>query len=404
MTDYFIARQPIFDRSLDVYAYELLFRTSVSSGAPAEFDQDLATASVLSTSEDVGLVRLAGGHSAFINLPQRFLAEPDLLPESPEGVVLEILEDVELTPEVIAGISRLAERGYTLALDDFVYDPRFEPVLPHVDIVKLEIPRIVPERWEQEIRRLKDRGLCVLAEKVENAEDFERLAELGCDLFQGYFFARPRVVSGKRLVPNQLAMLELLSEINDPDTDIDMLSQLVSRDVALSLRAIRYVNSAANALCRRIESVQEAVVYLGRDTIKRWVTLLLMARVGDKPNELITMALTRARFMQLLAMETGRPDAEAHFTVGLFSLLDALMDMPMERVMESMSLPEELRDALQYRVGRKGDALSLTLALERGQLEEALREIWLEAPAPLAELHRQAINWADETLAGIAAG
>lgn len=401
MADYFIARQPILNAALDVYAYELLFRTSDSGNAPEDLDNDRATADVLTTTEEVGLARIAGGHPAFINVPERFLTDPDLLPDPQENVVLEVLENVALSPAVVAGISTLAERGYTLALDDFVYDARFESVLPYTSIVKLEIPRIAPADWEVNVRRLQDRGITVLAEKVETADEFDRLAALGCDLFQGYFFARPRVVSGKRLAPSQLGMLELLSQINNPDVDLDQLSELVSRDMALSMRALKHVNSAASALSRRIESVHEAVVYLGREAIKRLVTLLLMAGVDDKPGELVTMALTRARFMQLYATAGQRSDADSYFTVGLLSLLDTLMDMPMDAVLKSMSLSQELQGALQQHSGTKGEALALASRLERGI---TVPERGNSIPSSLiADLHNQALSWADDTLGGVAA-
>ncbi|MDP5053010.1 MAG: EAL domain-containing protein, partial [Congregibacter sp.] len=291
MSDFFIARQPIFGRDLKLFAYELLFRDSDTGAAPQDLDDDVATAQVLSISEEVGLSRLVGDHPAFINLPRKFLAEPELLPFEPDNVVLEVLEHVDIDDEVIRGMSALGDRGYTLALDDFVYDTRFDDALAHVAIVKLEIPQIAPENWEGEISRLKKLGVQVLAEKVETNEEFETLKALGCDYFQGYFFAKPKVVSGKRLAPNKLAVMQLMSQINDSETDIDSLSELVSRDVAISARAMNYVNSAGSSLNRRIESIREAVVYIGRETIRRWVTLLVMAKIDDKPGELVTMTL-----------------------------------------------------------------------------------------------------------------
>jgi EAL and modified HD-GYP domain-containing signal transduction protein len=400
MSDYFIARQPILDSSLGLYAYELLFRTSDSSDAPRDFDHDVATATVLSTGEALGISRLVGGQVAFINLPEKFLLEPDLLPLEPESrVVLEVLEHVTLNDGVIAGMRTLAERGYMLALDDYVYHERFEQALDYVAIVKLDIPQIPQEEWAQEIQRLQSRGIRVLAEKVETNEEFELLADLGCDYFQGYFFAKPKVVSGKQLTPNKVALLELMSKINDPDIDIDTLSDLVSQDIALSLRAINYVNSAASALNRRVESVREAVVYIGRETIRRWVTLFLMAKVDNKPCELVTMALVRAKFLEQLARQCDQTDDDAFFTVGLFSQLDALMDTPMPELMKSLSLTDDLRAALGEHKGSKGEALELATALEHGRLSDFVSfDIGASA---IADLHRNATAWADETVAGM---
>lgn len=399
MSDYFIARQPIFDGSLNLFAYELLFRNSDTGAAPRDLDDDAATAQVLSTSEEVGLGRLVGEYPAFINLPRKFLAEPDLLPFEPDNVVLEVLEHVEIDAHVINGMRILSERGYTLALDDFVYDQRFDSALAHVAIVKLEIPQIAPENWEAEVNRLKSLGVKVLAEKVETNEEFEALSNLGCDYFQGYFFAKPKTVSGKRLTPSKLAMLELMSCVNDPETDIDALSELVSRDVAISVRAMNYANSASNSLNQRLDSIREAVVYIGRETIRRWVTLLIMAKVDGKPEQIITITLVRAKFLELLANEAAQPDSDAFFTVGLFSALDALMDAPIEEVLESLALPAELHDALCTGSGIKGRALELAIALERGQaLDFTLFDL---QASRMFELHRCAMEWADDTLAGV---
>ncbi|GAB5414251.1 MAG: HDOD domain-containing protein [Congregibacter sp.] len=402
MSDYFIARQPIFDASLKLFAYELLFRESDSASAPRDFDDDVATAQVLATSEDVGLNQLVGDHLAFINLPKRFFADPSLLPGDNGRLVLEMLEHVDIDDDVIEGMRALSEKGYTLALDDYVYEERFEAILPYVNIVKLEIPQIPEADWATEIQRLKGQGLRILAEKVETSEEFEKLSELGCDYFQGYFFARPKVVSGKRLSPNKLAMLQLLSKVNSPDTDVETLSELVSQDVALSVRAMNYVNSAASSLNRRIESVREAVVYIGRETLRRWVTLFMMAKLDSKPSELIRLALIRAKFLELSAQQQDRKDADVYFTTGLLSVLDAMMDRPMAEVLDSLALEGELRGALEEYEGDKGATLKLALSLEQdgcptpGNLNISIHEI--------SDLYLNARVWADETLAEMGLG
>lgn len=397
MSDYFIARQPIFDASLNLFAYELLFRESDSPSAPRDFDDDVATAQVLATSEDVGLNKLVGEHLAFINLPRRFFADPTLLPDHTGRLVLEMLEHVEIDEQVIDGMRALAEKGYTLALDDYVYEERFDAVLPYVQIVKLEIPQIPAEDWEREIGRLKARGLRVLAEKVETSEEFQRLSELGCDYFQGYFFAKPKVVSGKRLTPNKLAMLELLSKVNSEDTDIETLAKLVSQDVALSVRAMNYVNSAASSLNRRIESVREAVVYIGRETLRRWVTLFMMAKLDDKPGELIRIALIRAKFLERVAEFLGHSDSDVYFTTGLFSVLDAMMDQPMADILDSLALQGELRAALERHEGAKGAALKTALALENCDVaDESSIDISVHE---ISDLYFDARVWADQTIA-----
>ncbi|MEO0436921.1 MAG: HDOD domain-containing protein [Pseudomonadota bacterium] len=396
MSEYFIARQPIFTKEMDLYAYELLFRESLENFAPLDLDENAATAEVLTTSSDVGLSGLVGEHKAFINLPQRFFEEPDLLPLPPDQLVLEVLESVEINEATIKGIKTLRDRGFSLALDDVVDLESYEATLPHVDIVKLEIPDIPPDSWEPVVGALKRRGFKVLAEKVETNEEFERLAELGCDLFQGYFFAKPKIVSGRKLSANKLVLLELMSKINDPNTDIEALSDLISRDVALSVRVLNYVNSAANVLNRRVESIRDGVVYLGRDTIRNLVTVFTMGNVEERPTELLVMALRRGRFCELLAQHNEQEDSPAFFTVGMFSVLDALMNAPMTEVVNKLTITADMRLALETHGGEKGQLLSLAVALERADYEY-LDENSVDADV-VAKLHQDALSWADSVI------
>lgn len=402
MSDFFIARQPIFDRSLRLYAYELLFRGSQGSYDAGSFDDNAATAQVLTAGSEMGLGKLVGNHLAFINMPDRFILEPDLLPLPPTQLVLEILETVDVNSATLTGMRSLREQGFTLALDDFIYEQKYDAALALVDLVKLDIQLIEPSHWAGEINRLKQRGLKVLAEKVETEAEFERLSALGCDFFQGYFFARPNVVPGKRLSPNKLSLLSLLAEINDPATEPEHLAELVSRDLTLSMRALNYVNSVANGLHRRIDSVRDAVIFLGRNTIRNWVTLYLMFSVDGKPDELVTMALIRARFCERLAEESGHSDTGAFFTLGLLSVLDALMDERMERVLEHMAVSEDMRAALLHRTGAGGHALSAALAIERGDESGAQFE---NLPGPhIAALYIEAMHWADDTTSSVTGG
>jgi len=403
MSEFFIARQPIFDPKLALRGYELLFRNSATNAAPLDMDQASATAQVLSTTADLGLASLVGARLAFVNLPERFLDEPDLLPLAPGQLVLEILEDVELNDARVANIKLLAERGYTIALDDFICDGRFDAALPHVDIIKLEIPAIPRERWPEEVRRLRERGHRVLAEKVETDEEFRILRELGCDFFQGYFFARPRVISGRRLASSQLALLQLLSQVTDPGCDFDALTGLIGQDIALSVRVLNHVNSAASGLTRRMNSLREAVVFLGRVRIRNIVALLLMARVDDKPAELLNSALVRARFCQLLALECDFDNPDAFFTTGLFSVLDALMDLPMAEVLQNLPVSDNLSRALLEHSGPMGHGLSLAVDLERGAC--------FRRPPPgelsestLARIHHEAREWGDAAVAATDVG
>ncbi len=234
----------------------------------------------------------------------------------------------------------------------------------------------------------------MLAEKIENLEEYETLHDLGCDFFQGYFFAKPRIVRGRRLASNQLALVQLLARINDPSADIDQLSELVSHDVALSVRVLNHVNSAAWSLNHHVDSIREAVVYLGRDQVRNLAALMLMAQVERKPKELMVMALVRAKFCELLARACNEESPDVFFTAGLFSVLDALVDTPMEELLSELKVSDAMGDALLHHTGEIGEALELAKQIELGEdlpTPEA-DEVQLDE---LADLHNQATAWAD---------
>jgi len=393
---FFLARQPIFDRNLHMHAYELLFRDSPLNANSGALDDDATTAQVISNAAEVGFERLTRGHPAFINLPQRFLEEPELIPLAPEHAVLEILETVEINDRAIAGIEALRARGFTLALDDFVTGHAFDRILDLVDIVKLDVLALPKAEWPAAVQRLRGHGCRLLAEKVESREAFDRLRELGVDYFQGYFFAQPRVIRGRQLQPAQVNLVHALARLNDPDSTVEEIHELVSRDVALGVKALTLVNSAANALNRRVESIREAIVYLGRDRIRRWVSLFVLASADSKIDERMTLALQRARLCELIAHHGGREDPDACFTVGLFSMLDTLLDTPLPEIIRHMSLSDEMAAALLSERGGSGAVLACARRLESGDTAQ-LGCLGLAAE-DLGELLTEAICWTDDSL------
>ncbi len=396
MTPYFLARQPIFDRNVQLFAYELLFRDSNENAAPASLDENQATADVITTSAEIGLDKLTGGHLGFINLPQQFLAEPELIPISPRGVVLELLETITLNEATITGIKSLHRRGFTLALDDFVDHPDYDQVLPMVDTVKLDIMELPREQWAPTIERLRRYDCKILAEKVETPEEFDALSAMGVDYFQGYFFAKPKIISGRRMNANKLALLQLLAQVNDPESDIEDLHQLVSRDVALGVKTLSYANSVANGLTRRLESIREAIVYLGRNTIRQWAILYMMASVDEKPSELITLALVRAKLCELLGQHLGEDDPDSFFTVGLFSILDSLMDTRLETILKQLALTSEMKAALISEKGVRGEVLRCAKDIASGS--ELVIACGTLDTGTVAKLYAEAISWTDDSL------
>jgi EAL and modified HD-GYP domain-containing signal transduction protein len=388
VSDVFVARQPIFDPRLEVTAYELLFRGSNAIDRAIISDHDEATATVvINAFTELGIESVVGANRAWVNVGRDFVVGGMAFALPADKVVLELLENQVVDDELLAAVELMRRDGYTFALDDFVWSDERAPLLPLVDIVKVEVLGRDFADVISDVERLAPHNVRLLAEKLETREDYERCAALGFELFQGYFFCKPETLATKGVAPNRLAMLQLVAALNDPNVDFAQLETLISRDVALSYRLLRYMNSAFFGLRREVSSIGRALALLGLENVKRWSTLTVFAGIDDKPRELIVTALTRARFCELAGpkvLEEAQPDRM--FTLGLFSVIDALMDAPMADLLETIPFPAEMRDALVSGAGPLGGLLSAALKCERG-----------EFPSPeLAALHMEALSWASE--------
>ena len=366
MSEIFIARQPIYDRKLNVYAYELLYRDGDTSNHANVTDGDDATSQVLINAlMEIGLPDLVGNALAFINLTQQHILNglPDTLAQ--ENVVLEVLEDVVPDEALINALQKLKDEDYTIALDDFVCHDSKRSMVELADIIKIDIMELQGAALAEQVKQLRPTGTKLLAEKVETPEEFEYCKALGFNYFQGYFFCKPNIVKGKHTPTSRMAIMQLLTKVQDPDLDIGELQELISRDVSLSYRILRYINSAHFSIGKKIESMQQAINLLGLNTIKTWVTILAMSSVDDKPYELILTALIRARMCETLARKSNISPEHA-FTVGLFSTLDAFIDKPLSETLAALPLADELHSALLKHTGDLGSLLDLTINYERG--------------------------------------
>ena len=365
MQDYFIGRQAIFDRRLRVYAYELLYREGDTSHAPS-VDGDRATSRLmLNAFTEMGLNRIAGDQRVFLNMTRSLLMDMPEFPFGKERLVLEILEDIEIDDEFVQSISLLAAKGYTLALDDFEFEEKWLPLIPHIAILKVEVPTLNWASLAQQIEKVHRNGLLLLAEKVETEQEYRQLHELGFDLFQGYYFSRPHVVSGKRLSENQLITLKLLAKLNDPKTTPKELENLIVQDPGLVYKILRYLNSAALAIPRKVDSIQQAIIYLGLQRLRGWASLIAISRVEDQPEELFTIALVRAHMCAKLAATVKQGESEGAFTVGLLSVLDLLMGRPIAKVLERVPISSSVKLALLDHQGVSGQALHCARSFEQ---------------------------------------
>ncbi|WP_366923187.1 HDOD domain-containing protein [Metallumcola ferriviriculae] len=348
--DVFMARQPIFDKEQQVFAYELLFRANENNWFQlGSRNLDQATAGVITNSfYNIGINEVTEGKRAFINFTANLLENEvvTILPKELIGV--EILESVLPSEDVIKVCNRLKALGYFLVLDDFVYKPGFEELLEIVDIVKIDFLSTSPEERRDIVPRLGKYNVKFLAEKIETVEAFNEAVDLGYTYFQGYFFCKPILISSKEISGVKAHYLKLLEEVSRADMEFDNVEAIVLRDVSLTYKMLRYINSAVFGFQRKIESIKEAMVILGQVEIKKWLAVVALSLIGsDKPDEVIKTSLIRARFGELLAAKTSLKDQSADvFLMGLFSLIDVLIGRPIEQVLNEVLLPDKVKDAL----------------------------------------------------------
>jgi EAL and modified HD-GYP domain-containing signal transduction protein len=388
LSNVFVARQPIFDPRLEVAAYELLFRGSNWVQEAVISDHDEATSTVvINAFTELGIDNVVGDRRAWVNVSRDFIVRAMAFALPRDKVVLELLEDQAVDDALINQLQLLRRDGYKIALDDFAWSSEREPLLQHVDIVKVEVLDRDHAAVAEDVERLRPYNLTLLAEKLETREDYERCAALGFDLFQGYFFCKPETLSAKGVAPNRLSMLQLVAALQDPDVQFAQLETLIARDVALSYRLLRYINSAFFGLRREVDSIGRALTLLGVENVKRWSTLTIFAGIDEKPREVIVTGLTRARFCELAGPKYfGEAQPDRLFTLGLFSVIDALMDAPMEEVLSKIPFPAEMTDALVKHAGTKGELLDAAIRCERGKF----------ANRQLAEIQLEAMSWATE--------
>ena len=366
MPDIFVGRQPIFDRKLRVYAYELLFRSGTANKATfGKVTPDGATSiTIVNSFLEFGLEKLVGDKLAFINLTEKFLFNENALPMSPQQVVIEVLEDIPIDAKLITAIERLKEKGFTIALDDYIYNPAHQPLVRLADIIKIDIKQLNRDQLIRHAIALKKFDAKLLAEKVETMDEFELCHKLGFEYFQGYFLSKPRVIQGKSMPANKLAVMNLLAVLQKPDADITELEEAVSFDVSITYRIMKLMNSAFFNYPSKINSIRQAIFILGRQKLASWTSMLALSTMSDRPDEMIHIAMTRAKMCELIAEKAGARQLEPFFTTGLFSALDILMERDLAEIIKPLPLNEEIISALLERKGIKGEALKCVLAYE----------------------------------------
>lgn len=394
MSEVFVGRQPIYDRKLGVYGYELLFRSGEVNNASGAVSADGATSqTIVNTFLEIGLEKIVGSRYAFINLTESFFLEEDKLPISPKQVILEVLEDIPVTDKLIEAVKRLHKQGFIIALDDYIYNPAHKPLIEMAEIIKIDLMAMTREELIEHVKILKPFNKKLLAEKIETLDEFDLCMDLGFDYFQGYFLSKPRIIKSAALPQNKLAIMNILSLLQDSDSDIDDIDEAISSDVAMSYKILKLMNSAFFNFTNKIESIKQALLLLGRKKLNSWASMTAMSKLDDQPSEMIRIAMTRAKMCELLAEQAGLKPVENFFTTGLFSALDILMQNSLEALLKPLPISDELRVAVINKEGVMGEALVCTLAYEKSDWENVKFQNLSENDIYIANV--EAVSWAN---------
>lgn len=403
---FYAARQPILTRDKELYAYELLFRDGIVNAFP-DIDGNEATSRIIEGSQfSYGLDDFLGDKLGFINftLPTLLKKFPSMLPK--EQVVIEILETVQPSKQLLTECQELKANGYIIALDDYIHKSVWRHFYPYIDIIKIDLLSTSIDTINEVKLAIQDfPHIKLLAEKVETNEAYKMAMDMGFSYFQGYFFAKPEMLQAKALSPAQVTLVELLYETSKADVDLRKITQIFERDVNLSYKLLRYSNSAIFKRRAEVETIKHALVVLGQTELKKFLSLLFTSNMSkDKPAELMRMSMTRARFCEELATIHGKVDTSKAFLTGLMSLMDAILNEPIEAVMAKLPLAAEIKQALIDKTGILADYIALIAFYEAAQWQDAnaiIEQLKL-AKDKVPNAYHTAVQWANEQMSALA--
>ncbi|MFP4657235.1 MAG: EAL and HDOD domain-containing protein [Desulfonatronovibrionaceae bacterium] len=401
--DIFVARQPVFDRLRKIWGYELLFRHSEAVNKAEVSDEEAATQSVIADGYAMAFSGVPASVMCLVNFSRGLLLQDTALALPAENSAIEVLETVAPDPEVIEACKKIKKQGYMLALDDFVGEPGYEPLLELADLIKVDVLNMDQTEIYGVAELLRPYGCRMLAEKVETDEVFGVCREAGFSLFQGFFFSHPEIIPGRKLAVGEISRLELLKELSREEVDFSKLAEIVQKDISLTYRLFRYINSAAFSLTHKVESTQRALTLMGYMRLKEWLRVVILTEMGsgDIGREIVNLSAKRGKFMQLLApqLETDL-GSESLFLFGFLSLLDVLLRRPMQEIVDELPLNRGLKAALLGGKGTLSRLISLNKAQERGNWEEVgrlLDEMGLDLKKSARALN-EARDWSNTVL------
>ncbi len=409
LVEVYVGRQPILNTKQDVFGYELLYRNSMQNKF-ANIDGDQATSSVITSFMEIGIKELSEGKPCFINFTENLLEylTPTVFP--PHMIVVEILETVNPTDHIINSCKELKKMGYKIALDDFEWrgdQHNFIKLLELADIIKIDT-RLTP-RPKQIVfmQLLKKYNVQFLAEKVETMEEYEQCLQDGYTYFQGYFFSKPTILSTKDVPAQHQNFLVMMNELSKEEPDVLMLARFIEADISLSYKLLKLINSPIMGISYQIKSIQQAIVYLGFKELKKWIFLLSLREKSKKKekyiDEVIKMSFIRAKASELIALEKGfRHEASSYFLVGLLSLMDTLMQQPLEKLLKQLPLDPEIKHTLMGQQTKYVPIYQLVLSLEKSNwdtIENLAYELQISREC-VYQIHVEAVKWTKEIMEG----
>jgi c-di-GMP-related signal transduction protein len=387
-----VGRQPIFDEQGDVFAYELLFRGSMDAVAAGRQDTYATSTVIVNAFTEFGIREVAGDRLCFINLTREFLTGQLALPFGPAQVVLEVLETVEMDEEVIAGITRLAEAGYRIALDDFVWGSGHEQLFGIASYVKLDLLDGDLSNLDEIVAACREHpAIKIVAERLETAEQVAIADRYGMELRQGYALSHPQVLTIASLSPSRLRRLELVAALSAPDADLPRIVSIIASDPALSLRVLRASNSVAAGHANRVSSVRQAIVMVGLPHIRQWAMLMVLDEVGGATEEHMLDVLTRARLCENVAGWFGAP-SDAAFMAGVITGVAGVLGLPPATMADQFPLHPQVAAALIHGAGKLGQVLQAVDAYEHGKFSQLADE------CDLAGEYMDAVRWSTKAL------
>ncbi|MDH4320850.1 MAG: HDOD domain-containing protein [Desulfobulbaceae bacterium] len=401
----FVARQPIFTVDDTIWGYELLFRHSDSISYAQIADQVVATAKVIADGFSIATTGVDQDKKFLINFPPALLLQQTALSLPSDICIVEILETVQPTPEIISACLKMKADGYLLALDDFIGDPGFEPFLEIADIVKVDVLGLSPPEIIKIAQQLHRYQCQLLAEKIEDRQTYQLTRSLGFSFFQGYFFSKPEMIKGRKISTENIGKMQLMQELADEDFEVKKLAGIIANDISLSYRLLKHINSSFYALRQKIQSITQAITLLGSESLRQWLAVVLLSDLDQRQRaqEQVFTAVSRGRFLETTVKGLPVPPypKETMFLLGLFSNLDALLGLSMQEIMAEMPLPLDIKKAL---CGEKNTAQAwLTLAVDIDNGDWPMMEQFLAShgldPKKISIIHAQAKIWAARILA-----